>query len=715
MFGRDETRGAEHDRSSTPAGSTLPDHVVDARRAALPGGFRAAGVAAGIKPSGGARRRPARLRRARDRQRGALHALRRARRAGDPVPGALRGSTRCAPWPSTPATPTRRPGGRGVDAAAKHAGRRARWRWALDPEVVAVASTGVIGVPAAADPIIKGHPGRARRAVGDRRRGVRRVDPHHRRVPQARTVDVTLPGGTVTHHRPGQGRRDDLAQLRDDAVLRADGRGARAETADLLLGVCVKRSFDRISVDGQLSTNDTAILMASGARRADRARVRGRAALRRGARRRPAPARAADRARRRGRQARRPRRRHRRPRGDGRPPPRGRSPTRRSSRPRCTAATPTGAGSPRRSAARCPAPRRCRSTSGSRTCRCAASGAAVPFDLPALEQAVAGEEVEYTVAPARRGRRDRGLLLRPQPRLRDDQRGVHDVMETSAHSSRRSRTSGSSTASTVVIKYGGAAMTDPELREEFARDVVLLKYVGLNPIVVHGGGPDITAYMEALNMPVEFICGLRVSDADTVEIAKMVLVGKVNKDIVLRINRHGQPAVGLCGDDGLLFRVATMAGAGGRGHRLRGPDRARRRRRHRRTSPRTTSRSSRRSAPTATGSSHNVNADEAAGAVARALGAYKVIFLTDVVGLAARCRRTRRRWSARCAADVVEAALAGRRGRDAAEAAGLPRRDPRRRLHRPHHRRPRAALAAARAVHRRGHRHEDPAGAVSTR
>jgi acetylglutamate kinase len=87
-------------------------------------------------------------------------------------------------------------------------------------------------------------------------------------------------------------------------------------------------------------------------------------------------------------------------------------------------------------------------------------------------------------------------------------------------------------------------MTDPALREDFARDVVLLKYVGLNPIVVHGGGPDITAYMQRLDMPVEFVGGLRVSDEDTVEIAKMVLVGKVNKDIVMRLNRHGQPAVG---------------------------------------------------------------------------------------------------------------------------------------------------------------------------
>jgi len=116
---------------------------------------------------------------------------------------------------------------------------------------------------------------------------------------------------------------------------------------------------------------------------------------------------------------------------------------------------------------------------------------------------------------------------------------------------------------TVVIKYGGAAMTEPELREDFARDVVLLKYVGLNPIIVHGGGPDITAYMNRLDMPVEFVGGLRVSDADTVEIAKMVLVGKVNKDIVSRINRHGQPAVGLSGDDGQLFRVTTMSGPGG--------------------------------------------------------------------------------------------------------------------------------------------------------
>ena len=179
-------------------------------------------------------------------------------------------------------------------------------------------------------------------------------------------------------------------------------------------------------------------------------------------------------------------------------------------------------------------------------------------------------------------RRDRGLLLRPLARVRDHQRGLHDVMRDVGTLLEALPYIREFHGKTVVIKYGGAAMTDPALREEFARDVVILKYVGLNPIIVHGGGPDITAYMKRLDMPVEFIGGLRVSDADTVEIAKMVLVGKVNKDIVSRINRHGQPAVGLSGDDGQLFRVSTMVGPGRRGHRLRGQDRARR---HRRDQP----------------------------------------------------------------------------------------------------------------------------------
>lgn len=183
---------------------------------------------------------------------------------------------------------------------------------------------------------------------------------------------------------------------------------------------------------------------------------------------------------------------------------------------------------------------------------------------------------------------------------------------------------------TVVIKYGGAAMVDEQLREEFARDVVLLKYVGMNPVIVHGGGREITAHMEKLGLEVNFVDGLRVTDDETVEVAKMVLIGKVNKDIVGRINRYGQAAVGISGDDGALFRVSKAMpgdkdlGFVGKVDHVNvglldhiaedyipviasvGSDRA--------------------------GQSYNINADEAAGAVARAMRAYKTIFLTDVEG-----------------------------------------------------------------------------------
>jgi acetylglutamate kinase len=208
---------------------------------------------------------------------------------------------------------------------------------------------------------------------------------------------------------------------------------------------------------------------------------------------------------------------------------------------------------------------------------------------------------------------------------------------------------------TVVIKYGGAAMNDPELREDFARDVVLLKYVGMNPIVVHGGGPEITAYMERLNLPVEFVGGLRVSDEATVEVAKMVLVGKVNKDIVLRINRHGQPAVGLCGDDGLLFRVDTMEGPGGEDIGFVG--------KIERVDTGVINHIAADYIPVIasvgadrSGRSHNVNADEAAGAIARAMGAYKVMFLTDVAGWL-RDASDPDSVISECGADEVEAAL----------------------------------------------------------
>lgn len=182
---------------------------------------------------------------------------------------------------------------------------------------------------------------------------------------------------------------------------------------------------------------------------------------------------------------------------------------------------------------------------------------------------------------------------------------------------------------TVVIKYGGAAMREEGLREAFATDVVLLKYVGLKPVVVHGGGPEITEHMQRLGMEVRFHEGLRVSDAETVEVAKMVLVGKLNSDIVQRLNRHGQPAVGLSGEDGSLFEVmpvpnAQQVGFVGSIERVDidvlnhiAADYI----------PVIASAASDRD-----GQSYNVNADEAAGKVAAALGAYKAIFLTDVEG-----------------------------------------------------------------------------------
>jgi acetylglutamate kinase len=208
---------------------------------------------------------------------------------------------------------------------------------------------------------------------------------------------------------------------------------------------------------------------------------------------------------------------------------------------------------------------------------------------------------------------------------------------------------------TVVIKYGGAAMTDEALRDGFATDVVLLKYVGLNPVIVHGGGPDITRYMERLGMEVRFVEGVRVSDPATVEVAKMVLLGKVNADIVMRLNRHGQPAVGLSGEDGALFSVGPHAnteqvGFVGEIERVdvdvlnhiaadyipviasAGTDRD--------------------------GNSYNVNADAAAGKVAAALRAYKALFLTDVPGWLADPENPESLIS-RASVDEVAAALEG--------------------------------------------------------
>lgn len=185
---------------------------------------------------------------------------------------------------------------------------------------------------------------------------------------------------------------------------------------------------------------------------------------------------------------------------------------------------------------------------------------------------------------------------------------------------------------TVVVKYGGAAMAAADLRAAFAQDVVLLKLCGLNPVVVHGGGPEITALLDRLGVPTAWKDGLRITDAATMEVAKMVLVGKVNAELVALFAAHGARAVGLSGDDGGLV-VARPAGDPELGQV--GEVEAVR-------TDLLTSLAGAGYVPVVAsvaldeaGASYNLNADTVAAAIAVALRADKVVFLTDVPGLLA--------------------------------------------------------------------------------
>lgn len=182
---------------------------------------------------------------------------------------------------------------------------------------------------------------------------------------------------------------------------------------------------------------------------------------------------------------------------------------------------------------------------------------------------------------------------------------------------------------TVVVKYGGAAMTDPILRQQVADDIVLMKLVGVNPVVVHGGGPEVTKYMNALGMEVEFKNGLRVTSSEAIDVAKMVLVGKVNKELVSSINQHGRYAVGISGEDGCLVQGVPLSPEYGRTGRITAID--------------TTLVDDLIAngfipviATIGVGEDHlpiNINADVVAGELAEALNADKCIYLTDVDGL----------------------------------------------------------------------------------
>jgi acetylglutamate kinase len=184
---------------------------------------------------------------------------------------------------------------------------------------------------------------------------------------------------------------------------------------------------------------------------------------------------------------------------------------------------------------------------------------------------------------------------------------------------------------TVVVKYGGAAMEDPELRASFASDIVLMRYVGMNPVVVHGGGPQISAHIKRLGGRPSFVGGYRVTTADDLEVVRMVLVGTINKDIVSLINRHGTLAAGLSGEDGNLIVVRKKDHPAGDLGFVGEVERV---------NPSIVSDLLRDFIPViaslgvdADGQPYNVNADEVAAAVAEAVGADKLVYLTNVPGI----------------------------------------------------------------------------------
>ncbi len=216
---------------------------------------------------------------------------------------------------------------------------------------------------------------------------------------------------------------------------------------------------------------------------------------------------------------------------------------------------------------------------------------------------------------------------------------------------------------TIVIKYGGHAMQDEELKASFARDVLMMKYIGINPVVVHGGGPQIGSYLKKIGKESKFIQGMRVTDEETMNIVEMVLVGLINKEIVALINRHGGRAVGLSGKDGNLiesekyFLSAEKAkdtppeiidiGLVGKVRKINAALIA----------------SLEREgfipviAPTGVGEhgeTFNINADIVAGEVAAALQAEKMILLTDVEGVLDENRKLINTMSNRDALGMIE-------------------------------------------------------------
>ncbi len=183
---------------------------------------------------------------------------------------------------------------------------------------------------------------------------------------------------------------------------------------------------------------------------------------------------------------------------------------------------------------------------------------------------------------------------------------------------------------TVVVKYGGAAMKDSNLKDKVIRDIVFLSCIGMRPVVVHGGGPEINSWLDKLGIEPQFKNGLRVTDAATMDVVEMVLVGRVNKELVSLINQAGGSAVGLCGKDGNLFKARPegQEGIGFVGEVSKVNIKILESLVNNHYIPVVSS-----VAADETGQAYNINADTVAGELAAALGAEKLILLTDTAGI----------------------------------------------------------------------------------
>ncbi|WP_203427685.1 acetylglutamate kinase [Rippkaea orientalis] len=186
------------------------------------------------------------------------------------------------------------------------------------------------------------------------------------------------------------------------------------------------------------------------------------------------------------------------------------------------------------------------------------------------------------------------------------------------------------TGRTVVVKYGGAAMKDSSLKDKVIRDIIFLACVGVRPVVVHGGGPEINTWLEKLGIEPQFKDGLRVTDAATMDVVEMVLVGRVNKELVSLINQAGGQAVGLCGKDGNLIQARHVGteGIGFVGEVRKVDTRIVHALVNSGYIPVISS-----VAADEQGQAHNINADTVAGEIAASLGAEKLILLTDTSGI----------------------------------------------------------------------------------